>query len=405
MFPQNLLHILGMLPSALACVHGATPSYNFTRRGNATVPPLKKIAIENVRVFDGFKLEHPRRVIIDRGYISDDPSGIEEVVEGNGKVLIPGLMDSHLHATSVSALEELSSYGVTTAFNMNCYNYTACDILRDQPGLTSAFFAGIPAVGPGSNHERLLRLPDSLLVNSSSQAPEFVSWAFGNNSDYYKIISEPDGCDQGIQNALVEAAHRRGKKAMTHSSYLEYFKMAVKSGSDGLQHTVADGLVPESTIQQIRAQGQYVTPTLTIFYQSLKNASTIEFLTGEPTTNQTVGNGTMNTAAMHKAGVPLLAGTDAIGVIPPIDTPFGLSLHWELEHLVEIGMTPAEALRAATIVPAFWHGHEDRGAILPGKRADLVLLNSNPLENITNTRDISKVWIGGIEYKDVVSLS
>lgn len=113
----------------------------------------------------------------------------------------------------------------------------------------------------------------------------------------------------------------------------------------------------------------------------------------------------MNTAAMHKAGVPLLAGTDAIGVIPPIDTPFGLTLHWELEHLVEIGMTPAEALRAATIVPALWHGLEDRGAILPGKRADLVLLNSNPLENITNTRDIAKVWIGGIEYKDVASLS
>lgn len=268
---------LGVLPSALACAHGAIPSYDLTRRGNATIPPLRKIAIKDVRVFDGFKLELPRRVIIDHGYISDDPFGIEEVVQGNGRVLIPGLMDSHLHTTSVSDLEDLSSYGVTTAFNMNCYNYTACDILRDQPGLTSAFYASIPAVGPGSNHERMLHLPDSLLVNPSSQAPEVVSWAFGNNSDYYKIVSEPNGCDQETQNALVEAVHQRGKKVMTHGSYLDYFQMAVKSGSDGLQHTAADGLVPDSIIQQIRAQGQYVTPMLNIFYQTLKNVSTIEF--------------------------------------------------------------------------------------------------------------------------------
>lgn len=222
MLSQYPLHILGILSSALACFHGGASSYDLTRRSNATIPPLTKIVIENVRVFDGFKLEPPRNVIIDHGFISDDPSGIDELVQGNGRVLIPGLIDSHLHATTVSALEELSSYGVTTAFNMNCVNYLLCNILRNQPGLTSAFYASIPAVAPGSNHERLLHLPDSLLVNSSSQAPELVSWAFGvgNNSDYYKTISEPNGVDQEIQNALVEATHQRGKKVMTHGSFL-----------------------------------------------------------------------------------------------------------------------------------------------------------------------------------------
>jgi hypothetical protein len=99
-----------------------------------------------------------------------------------------------------------------------------------------------------------------------------------------------------------------------------------------------------------------------------------------------------------------LAGTDAVGVINAnISVPFGLSLHFELENLVEAGLTTVEALRAATELAAQHHRLADRGKIAPGMRADLILLNSDPLANITNTRDIAKVWVGGIEYKDVAN--
>ncbi len=100
--------------------------------------------------------------------------------------------------------------------------------------------------------------------------------------------------------------------------------------------------------------------------------------------------------AAHKAGVPILAGTDC-GVSNNYVMP-GWSLHEELEALVKLGLTPAEALRSATLLPAKWRNEAaTEGTVETGKRADLVLLRSNPLTHISSTREIESVWIGG-EY-------
>ena len=102
------------------------------------------------------------------------------------------------------------------------------------------------------------------------------------------------------------------------------------------------------------------------------------------------------TLAAHKAGVPLLAGTDC-GVSNNYVLP-GWSMHEELEALVRSGLTPAEALRTATVNPARWRGEEaSEGTIDKGKKADLVLLRSNPLNHIASTREIEAVILGG-EY-------
>jgi imidazolonepropionase-like amidohydrolase len=101
--------------------------------------------------------------------------------------------------------------------------------------------------------------------------------------------------------------------------------------------------------------------------------------------------------AAHKAGVPILAGTDC-GVANNYVLP-GWSLHEELEALVKLGMTPAEALRTATVNPAKWRGEAaSEGAIENGKRADLVLLRSNPLAHIGSTREVEAVFLGGEHY-------
>ncbi|HET9698299.1 MAG TPA: amidohydrolase family protein, partial [Terriglobales bacterium] len=96
--------------------------------------------------------------------------------------------------------------------------------------------------------------------------------------------------------------------------------------------------------------------------------------------------------ALFDAGVPLLAGTDATDSGPVA----GFSLHDELEELVKCGLSPYEALKAATVNPATWLRHSDQfGSIAVGKRADLVLLNANPLDKIGNTRMIAGVVIRG----------
>ena len=96
---------------------------------------------------------------------------------------------------------------------------------------------------------------------------------------------------------------------------------------------------------------------------------------------------------MHRAGVEFLAGTDTS---PNNPVPVGTGLHDELEVLVASGFTPMEALQAATLNPARYFGKlNDMGTIDAGKFADLVLLNANPLDDIRNTRRISKVILRG----------
>ncbi|HEX6199014.1 MAG TPA: amidohydrolase family protein, partial [Thermoanaerobaculia bacterium] len=95
--------------------------------------------------------------------------------------------------------------------------------------------------------------------------------------------------------------------------------------------------------------------------------------------------------SLHAAGVPILAGTDA----PNPGTVHGASLHQEMELLVKAGLTPAEALAAATSAPADAFGLDDRGRIAPGLRADLLLVEGDPTTEITATRAIRRIWKGG----------
>jgi imidazolonepropionase-like amidohydrolase len=97
--------------------------------------------------------------------------------------------------------------------------------------------------------------------------------------------------------------------------------------------------------------------------------------------------------ALHRAGVPFLAGTDAA---PGVYIMPGFSLHDELANFVEAGFTPMESLQTATSGPAKFLGTEGTsGAIAPGKVADLLLLSANPLDNIHNTRQITAVIANG----------
>ena len=95
--------------------------------------------------------------------------------------------------------------------------------------------------------------------------------------------------------------------------------------------------------------------------------------------------------SLAAAGVPILAGTDA----PNAGTAFGASLHHEMQLLVDSGLSPTQALAAATSLPARYFGLSDRGRIAAGLRADLCLVQGDPSHNIKCTRDIVQVWKAG----------
>lgn len=360
--------------------------------------PTGKTALRNVRIFDGWSIGRPTTLVIDGDSISFDTRDVQENIDGEGGVLLPGLIHSHIHVNSLASLETTSRYGITTVLNMGCSNYTLCAALRGQIGLTSFITAGEGAVAPNSTHATVFDAQG--LVHSSSQAPEFVGNVSGNGSDFMKLISEPNGFDQATHDALVHATHALGKVAMTHAQDFGSYEVAIRSKTDGLQHVPFDMPLTEAMARRIKRQGQHVTPTLNIGRIVAGNQTLESFLS--PEMNLTYKAGVLSVQNLMHLGVPILAGTDASDVTGSFidDDGVGITLHRELQYLHKAGMSEVDVLRAATVVPSFWHNLTRRGSIKEGFRADLLLLRpgSDPLRNISATLDIARVWNGGVEY-------
>jgi imidazolonepropionase-like amidohydrolase len=362
-----------------------------------------KTAITNVRVFDGYCFTPPQTIILEEGIITDDDEGIATTIDATGQFLIPGLIDNHIHINNVEGLENVTSWGITTAMNMACQNYTACALLKRQEGLADFLTAGLPAVGPNSTHARFQNLPPSLLVSDASNATDLAQWAVRNGSDYFKITLETNGPSYDLTNRLISEVHALDQQTMAHASDVNAYTQAIETRIDGIQHTPDNGNLTAVLVEQIKCNKQFVTPTLTIHAFSLDppNPAILRFLRGSSNPGSSSWNNVLhNVRAMYHAGIPLLAGTDAVGPIAPnITLPFGDTLHGELQHFVEdVGMSPAEAINAATREAAKFHRLGNRGVIKAGMRADLVLLGSDPLVDISNTRDIKAVWAEGRMY-------
>lgn len=409
MFPKTLLVAL-LISSTRACIHRDHNvnvehiDANIQRRSLHTPSTTTKTAIKNVNILSGTQF-HPGAVAMVGDKITFDLTGVDKWINGNGGFLIPGLIDSHCHPHTIKDLNTLSSYGVTTAMNMACADYALCASLKHQPGLTSFLTADHGVTAPGTAHAAIFQGPPELLITGPSQAQMFVDYAFGNNSDWLKLIAEPNGMSNETANRLVELAHEKGHQTMTHATRIVDYLQAIGSRTDGIQHSVGDELLTAQMINDIKTYNKFVTPTTVLVQAFLRYPDALALTTYTNTSWPIV---VQNAQALYKAKVPILAGTDAIpgeGLITAmVLNPLGKTLHEELEVFVnQVGFKPWEALRAATLLPAQMHRLPDRGIIAEGKRADLVLLTSDPLKNISATRNVSRVWIGGLEFNGTVA--
>ncbi len=356
---------------------------------------LEKTALTNARVFDGHRLRDPDTVVIDGGLIGTDKSGAR-VIDGGGAILLPGLIDAHIHLSGVDTLEKLSAFGVTTALDMATWPSALVDSLRGRAGLTDIRSCGTPATSPGSFHSRIPTFPESGLVVGPSEAARFVADRVAEGADYIKIIADIPGPEQATLNAIVAAAREHGKLTIVHASSIATFRMALEAGADMITHAPRDRALDEETVGRMLADGRVAIPTLTMM------EAVVEHLTaasaGVQPPGADYGASRASVEAMYRAGVPILAGTDANSSPgAPVTPPHGESLHHELELLVDAGLPTVDALRAATSLPALHFGLPDRGSIEPGRRADLVLIEGDPLQDISATRNLKRVWCGGQE--------
>ena len=347
-------------------------------------------AIENVRVLTSAGLSEPRRVLVEGASIVAD-SAPDTVIDGTGKTLLPGLIDSHMHTVLGRAdLENLAQWGVTTGLDMAAWPLPFVTEMRTQKGVAQIFTATIPAVGPGGNHAKMPGFPAEGIVTNPTEARAFVERRVADGADYIKIITEaapPAGMDQATVNAIVTAAHEHGLLVVAHSITTGAFHVAVEAGVDISTHCPLDAVLDDETVGRMREAGMVSSPTLTMMEGTakLRAAAGLKYEYARDTV-----------AKFHDAGIRILVGTDANSAPgAPFGPKHGESMHHELELLVGSGLSPLEALRGATSLTAETFGLTDRGLIEPGKRADLLLVEGDPTADITGTRNIIGVWIAG----------
>lgn len=376
---------------------------------------------------------------------ADVPRGAT-VIDGRGKYVLPGLIDAHVHLVHVldyahvTGDEVLPLYlaaGVTSVRSTGEELVAATLVARwaaTHPESSPRVFTCSPLLDADPPIHRDIGRAVTNPNEVAAVLDEVLKW----NASTVKIYA---GTKREVGRAIIDQAHRRKLFVTAHLGNYSA-QDAVADGIDGLEHiwSVFNYVIPPEVARQPGHRGNldldnplcqelvvelarrkvYVDPTLTVFRNMIllpdvpevsghgDNALAPRRLRefwpvylqrsgcpqGGPLADRQREFAKFQelTGKLYRAGVPLLAGTDAP---EPQVTP-GFSLHQELERLVESGLPPAAALRAATLNNAAALRQEDRlGSIAPGKLADLVILSANPLDDIRNTRQIELAIRGG----------
>jgi imidazolonepropionase-like amidohydrolase len=370
-------------------------------------------AITNVRVFDGERLGGPSTVVVDDGLLSaralSDVAGAE-VVDGGGGTLLPGLIDTHVHVDRVSQLEVSASWGVTTMLDMGNKDLANLAMLKNAVNVPDLRSAGNPASAPNSVFVRKMGFSVSTTVSGPEDAARFVAERVAEGSDYIKILVEdpkiPGTRALGPPTvaALVGAAHDAGLMTIAHVVSADTMTTAVRAGADIVTHTALTSDLSQDLTALLGDRPVVIIPTLTMMQgvvRAIGGKLVMRMLAPfVPAVRLNYGHALSTVAAFRQAGAVILAGTDSNDdLAAPCQVAHGESLHEELERLVAAGLAPAEALRGATSLAAAIFGLTDRGAVAPGRRADLLLVDGDPTVDISATRNIRGVWIGGRRVK------
>jgi imidazolonepropionase-like amidohydrolase len=358
--------------------------------------------IENVRLFDGAGLTERRSVHVDGGRIVAMPPEGARVLDAGGGTLLPGLIDTHVHVEDRAELAASAHWGVTTVLDMGTPHLDRTMPLRHLDAVADLFSAGHPAVAPGATAIKKMDYPPSIAVANPSQAEAHIAACVRDGVDYVKVLVEDPrqpgtrALDSATVKAIIDAAHRHGLKVIAHTVTDATFRIAVDADADVVTHVPLQAVVS----RDVARSGLVVSPTLVMMRgicatigrkPALRALAALHVIP-----RMDFDNCLESVRRLHSAGATILAGTDANGdPSTPYSPPHGEAMHQELQLLVDAGLSPVEALRAATVAPAEVFGLTDRGTITTGQRADLLLVDGDPTADIGATRNITGVWISG----------
>jgi imidazolonepropionase-like amidohydrolase len=325
-----------------------------------------------------------------------------------GKTVMPTIIDAHRHAlvdreALIAELQELAYYGVGVAASLG---HDAGDLAFQVQEETLPNAARLLTAGRGITSPEPGSWDVPYWVTTEEEARTAVRELAERRVDLVKIwVDDRNGkyekLSPALYSAIIDEAHSRDLLVAAHIFALEDAKGLLRAGIDAFAHGIRDVdvdhevlalfrerpnvvLIPNLANRGVAVDMSWICDTVSADEVVRIEAEFVD----QPGAQERFDIQARNLVRLHEAGVRLAFGTDGG---PP------WAAHVELEDMVAAGMTPAEVIVAATRNSAELLRLEDVGTLEPGKSADFIVLNSNPLDDITNTRRIDAVYLRGIE--------
>jgi imidazolonepropionase-like amidohydrolase len=322
-----------------------------------------------------------------------------------GKTVMPMIIDTHVHLSEtrdarIRDLRMRAYYGVSAALSMGTDGYGLLDMRGEAiPGAARFRSAGrgITTPEPG-------RTTVPYWITSAAEGRKAVEEIAAHKADIVKIwVDDRDGkykkLTPEMYGAIIDEAHKRGLRVTAHIFNLEDAKGLMRAGVDVFAHSIRDKDIDDETVAMFKQRPNLVlTPNLPdrgvkvdlSWLRAGLSADELKKLeaanTDRPKAQALFGIQARNLAKLNAAGVRITLGTDG-------NRPWGP--HEEMLDMVTAAMTPMQVIVAATRNSAELLRLADAGTLQAGKSADFIVLDANPLDDITNTRRISTVILRG----------
>ncbi|HXP84754.1 MAG TPA: amidohydrolase family protein [Bryobacteraceae bacterium] len=364
-------------------------------------------------------------------------------VDLTGKTVIPALIDTHIHIgyqkdlvysadnyTHENLTDQLHRYayaGISAVLTLGTDpGKLPLELRAEQERTAGVLFrlAGRGIAAPNAGPADPALKPSAYGVTTPEEARRAVREQLANKVDFIKIwVDDRNGTVKKLSPELYRAAidevHKHGARVIAHVYYLDDAKDLARAGIDGFAHLVRDRELDDETVALIKQKNVLVMPNLTLaesrtyaaapawlndpLYREVTPAPIVArvttFYANRPAAavenaQKTYRIMQRNLAKLNSAGARVGFGADS-GAAP--DHFHAYTTHRELQLMVEAGMTPVQALTAATVTSGAFLRLPRHGTLDAGSSADFIVLDANPLDDIANTKKISKVYLRGQE--------